>query len=95
MNGTCLHFYPYKLNIRSLVLDSAETEMFLFLIMCTVNNTNFFDFGVEAGDTQLMVEGVSSEFLPLETPIQVFERRQRQLFVSQLCILSPICKAPL
>ena len=55
--------------------------------MSTVNNTNFFDFGVEAADTQLMVGGASSGFSQLLTPIQFFERRQRQLFVSQLCIL--------
>ena len=56
--------------------------------MYTVNNTNFFDFGVDAGDAQLMVEEArTSGFSQLLTPIQFFERYQYQLFVSQLCIL--------
>ena len=61
--------------------------IFNHLTSHTVNNTNFFDFGVEAGDTQLMVERGSFGYLPLSTPIQFFERHQDQLFVSQLCLL--------
>ena len=83
----------YKLNIRSSV--QCWNRDVQFLIMYTVNNTNFFDFGVDAGDTQLMVDGISIRFLQLLRPIQLFERFQRTLFVSQLCILSPICKTHL
>ena len=54
--------------------------------MYTVNYTNFFDFGVEAGDYQLG-RFVASLGFPL--PIRFFERPQRSLNVSQLCILSP------
>ena len=54
--------------------------------MYTVNNTNFFDFGVDAGDAQLMVNGISIGVLQLLRPIRLFERFQRTLFVSQLCI---------
>ena len=62
--------------------------------MYTVNNTNFFDFGVDAGDAQLMVDGISIGFLQLLTPIQLFERFQRTLFVSQLCILFHLMQDP-
>ena len=55
--------------------------------MSTVNNTNFFDFGVEAGDTQLMVEGDFFGYSELLIPIQFFQSHQYQLFVSQLCLL--------
>ena len=54
--------------------------------MYTVNYTNFFDFGVDAGDAQLEGNFYS---LDLPIPIRFFERPQRFLTVSQLCILSP------
>ena len=51
----------------------------------TVNNTNLFDFGVNAGDTQLeMVIYGSSPPIDLSTPIQFFGRTQHTIFVSQL-----------
>ena len=51
----------------------------------TVNYTNFFDFGVDVGDTQLerLLDG-SSPSINLSTPIQFFGRTQHTLFVSQL-----------
>ena len=49
--------------------------------MYTVNNTNFFDFGVDAGDAQL---DVWDKFIRLSTPIQFFETPQSELFVSHL-----------
>ena len=54
--------------------------------MYTVNYTNFFDFGVDAGDAQL--EGFYA-LLGLPVPIRFFERQEYILSVSQLCILSP------
>ena len=54
--------------------------------MYTVNYTNFFDFGVEAGDYQL---GGLVASLGFPLPIRFFERPYRSLTVSQLCILSP------
>ena len=54
--------------------------------MYTVNYTNFFDFGVDAGDDQLE-RLVASLDLPIA--IRFFERPQNFLSVSQLCILSP------
>ena len=54
--------------------------------MYTVNYTNFFDFGVDAGDAQL--EGFFAS-LDLPVPIRFFERQEYFLNVSQLCILSP------
>ena len=69
--------------------------------MCTVNYTNFFDFGVDVGDVQLhpyddgssqygWIDDGSSPPINLSTPIQFFGRTQQTLFVSQLCILSLI-----
>ena len=55
--------------------------------MYTVNYTNFFDFGVDAGDAQL--EGFFAS-LNLSTTIRFFERQEYSLSVSQLCILSPV-----
>jgi len=51
----------------------------------TVNNTNLFDFGVNAGDTHLeMVLYGNSPPIDLSTPIQFFGRSQQTLYVSQL-----------
>ena len=55
--------------------------------MYTVNNTNFFDFGVEAGDAQFGEGGIPILVLP--APLLFFGRPQNFLNVSQLCILSP------
>ena len=55
--------------------------------MYTVNNTNFFDFGVDSGDAQLE-EGLFKIFIFFQ-PIFFFGRPQESLFVSQLPILSP------
>ena len=55
--------------------------------MYTVNNTNFFDFGVGSGDTQFGEGGIP--ILALLAPILFFGRPQHFLHVSQLCILSP------
>ena len=66
-------------------------EVLKFLIVYTVNNTNFFDFGVDTGDTQLerIDDGSSAPInLDISTPIQFFGTTQRTLYVSQLCILS-------
>ena len=54
--------------------------------MYTVNNTNFFDFGVNVGDTELeMVLDGSSPPINLSTPIQFIE------IVSYLfCLILPI-----
>ena len=52
--------------------------------MYTVNNTNFFDYGVDAGDAQLDVRAERRLFL-LSTPIQFFGTPQSRLFVSHLC----------
>ena len=49
--------------------------------MYTVNYTNFFEFGVDAGDAQLE-RFVAS--LNLSIPIRFFERPERFLSVSQL-----------
>ena len=54
--------------------------------MYTVNYTNFFDFGVDAGDDRL--QGFIAPF-GLLLPIRFFKRPQHFLIVSQLCILSP------
>ena len=54
--------------------------------MYTVNYTNFFDFGVDAGDAQLEGNFYS---LNLSIPIRFFERPECFLSVSQLCVLSP------
>jgi len=54
--------------------------------MYTVNYTNFFDFGVDAGDDRL---GGFVIFWGFVLPIRFFERPQNFLTVSQLCILSP------
>ena len=57
--------------------------------MYTVNNTNFFDFGVIVGDAQLeQSDNGGSSPIYLSTPIQFFGTTQDTLFVSQLCILS-------
>ena len=55
--------------------------------MYTVNNTNFFDFGVGSGDAQL--GEVDIPIFALLPPILFFGRPQHTLHVSQLCILSP------
>ena len=65
--------------------------------MYTANNTNFIDFGVNAGDAQLelILLGNSNGGSPpinLPIPIQFFGRTQHTLFVSQLCILSLTCR---
>ena len=60
----------------------------LHLIMYTVNITNFFDFGVDAGDAQLDVWVENRRQLLLSTPIQFFGTLQSELFVSHLCTLS-------
>ena len=52
--------------------------------------TNFFDFGVDAGDAQLnTINDGSSPPISLSTPIRFFERSQSTLYVSWLHILSP------
>ena len=63
----------------------------LHLIMYTVNNTKFFDYGVDAGDAQLDVR-VGFRLFLLSMPIQFYETPQRELFVSHLCTLSPTCR---
>ena len=69
--------------------SSARDSVLTFLIVYTVNYTDFFDFGVCMGDAQLerLLDG-SSPPINLSTPIQFFGRTQHTLFVSQLCILS-------
>ena len=53
--------------------------------------THFFDFGVDAGDTQLnKIDDGSSPPISLPTPIQFFERSQSIIYVRWLCILSPM-----
>ena len=52
--------------------------------MYTVNNTNFFDFGVNVGDAKLgmVLDGYS---LPISlSTIRFYETTQRILYVSQL-----------
>ena len=57
--------------------------------MYTVDYTNFFDFGVSSGDTQLeRTDDGSSHPMNLSTPIQFFGTTQDTLLVSQLCTLS-------
>ena len=55
--------------------------------MYIVNNTKFFDFGVDAGDVR-----VRFALFQLSTPIQFFGRPQSRLFVSHLFTLSPTCR---
>ena len=51
----------------------------------TVNNTDLFDFGVNAGDTQLeMILNGNSPPINLSAPIQFFGRTQHTIFVSRL-----------
>ena len=59
--------------------------------MYTVNNTNFFDYGVDTDDAQLDVR-VGFTLFPLSTPVRFFGTPQSRLFVSHLCILSPPCR---
>ena len=55
------------------------------MIVCTVNYTNFFDFGVDVGDTQMnRIDDGSSPPINLSPPIQFFGIAQHTLFVSQL-----------
>ena len=54
----------------------------LHLIMYTVNNSNFFDYGVNTGDAQLDVRTENRRQLLLSTPIQFFGTPQSKLFVS-------------
>ena len=70
----------------------TATEMF---IMYTVNNTNFFDFGVDAGDFHLEAEDASFGFLPLFTPIQFVTRPQHTLYVSQLYVYLHLYARPI
>ena len=49
--------------------------------MYTVNNTNFFDYGVNAGDTWFRV-GYGLRVFLLSTPIQFFGTPQSELIVS-------------
>ena len=59
--------------------------------MCTVNATNFFEFGVNEGDTQMpMIDDGNSMAILLPTPFRFYESHQHTLFVSQLCIFSYI-----
>ena len=54
-----------------------------------MNATNFFDFGVNEGDTQMpMIDDGSSPAIHLPTPFRFYESHQHTLFVSQLCIFS-------
>ena len=55
--------------------------------MYTVNYTNFFEFGVDAGDAQVSDDGGLPP-INLSIPIQFFGRTQHTLYVSLLCILS-------
>ena len=48
--------------------------------MYTVNYTNFFEFGVDAGDAQFEVDGVSPP-VQLSIPIQFFDVPQSTLRV--------------
>lgn len=58
--------------------------------MYTVNTTNFFEFGVNEGDTQMpMIDDGNSMAIHLPTPFRFYESHQHTLFVSQLCIFSP------
>ena len=62
-----------------------SSECFNFLIVYTVNYTNFFDFGVDVGDTQFnRIDDGSSPPINLSPPIQFFGIAQHTLFVSQL-----------
>jgi len=53
--------------------------------MHTVDYTNFFDFGVDTGDDQLIAD-LPSRFVFAGIPILFFERSQLSFNVSQLCI---------
>ena len=62
------------------------------IVMCfhflyTVNNTNFYPFGVDVGDAQMQmaVDG-SSPPIYLSTPFRFFETPESILYVSQLCM---------
>ena len=83
----------YKSNNKWLIILCCKRWV-LHLIMYTVNNTNFFDYGLDAGDAQLDVR-VGFTLFPLSTPIRFFGTPQSELFVSHLCILSPPCRGML
>ena len=52
----------------------------------TVSNTNFYDFGVSAGDAQLQrVADGSSPRILLSAPFRFFGTPESILYVSQLC----------
>ena len=63
---------------------SAATNV-LNLLVYTVNITNFFDFGVDTGDTQLVRYG-NSHVINLLTPIQLYGTQQQTLHVSLLSL---------
>ena len=58
----------------------------MIIFIYTVNSTNFYDFGVSAGDAQLqrLLDGSSPRIL-LSAPFQFFETPESILYVSQLC----------
>ena len=67
---------------------SASTDVFFNFTLYTVNNTNFYPFGVDVGDAQLQtaLDG-SSPTIFLSTPFRFFETPESILYVSQLYIL--------
>ena len=58
----------------------------MIMSIYTVNNTNFYDFGVSAGDAQLQWRlDSSSPRILLSVPFQFFGTPESILYVSQLC----------
>ena len=57
------------------------------MFIYTVDNNNFYNFGVSAGDAQLqrVDDDGSSPFILLSTPFRFFGTPESILYVSQLC----------
>ena len=68
---------------------AGKNTTLLHLTSHTVDYSNFFDFGVDAGDTRLnRIDDGSSPPFSLPLPIQFFERSQSTIYVSWFCILT-------
>ena len=89
IDNSYIHTYIQK---YSFIADNNTTLLFNFVTSRTVDYSNFFDFGVDRGDTQLnRIDDGSSPPFSLPIPIQFFERSQSTIYVSWFCIHS-LCR---
>ena len=81
----------FIVGVHTISTRAAKQIYILNLIVYTVNATNFFGFGVDAGDAQIgRVDNGNSQPINFSTPIRFFGTSQSTLYVriSQLNLLA-------